>query len=185
MRRHLLHLALLFALLGCERAHPGTATAQAFVDALKYGDRAGMLAAHIDSTPQSDWCRAEFRGLIERAKAQTTAEDCQRVRALTATDLDAMRDELRLAVQVTGWVCEHPQDDCTSYARLVFEQALQADPLVETPPKSVTIQRVLGDESTAVAYVDLVRADGEVEHLTLQLRNIGDGWRIAGGFLDR
>lgn len=182
MPRPIAILALvLFA--ACDSAHPATPTVQRFLDALQYGDHAGLLAAHIDGTSQSEWCRPEFKKLLTRAQAETHSEDCQRVRSLTTSDLAAMKDELRLAVQVTGWSCEHPKGSCIDYASTVFEQALADHPLIREKPTASKIRRIFGDESTAAAYVDITHPDGSVEHRTLELKHVGEGWRISKGFL--
>lgn len=181
MKRHYLLIPLM--LFACESAHPASETVQSFADALQYGDRAALFAGHVDSTDQGEFCRSEFRKLLEKAQAEVRTEDCQRVRSLTTTDLGAMADELRLAVQVTGWSCENQKGSCVDYAKTVFDQALDEHPLTKQKPKSVEVRRVFGDESSAAAYLDITSADGGVEHRTLKLKKVGVGWRVTQGFL--
>lgn len=180
-------IVFMFALVlsGCDRPHPAGEVTQQFSEALRYGDRDQLFTSHIDSTEQSQWCREKFKALLARAQQEARSEDCQRVRSLTSTDLAAMTDELRLAVQVTGWSCQHPRGTCVDYGRTVFEQALDEHPLVTHKPTAIEVKRVFGDDRAAAAYLDVTDANGALEHRALQLQNVEGNWRISEGFLTR
>jgi hypothetical protein len=182
MRRTLLLTLLL--LIACESDHPARPTVDRFVEAMQYGDVDGMLALHVDGTSSSDWCREEFRTALAKARDSVDREECRRIRSLGADDLEAMDDELRLAVQVAGWVCENPEGTCEQYAETVFRQTIEGHPLVLAPPKKISVRRVFGDEARAAAYIDLTDASGTTRHRTLELQKYGDQWRIAGGLLN-
>ncbi len=178
-RSHTCVVALL--LLGCESAHASSEVAHSFVEALRYGDRVGLYAAHVESTDQSEWCRHEFKNLLAKARSEVEPEDCGELRAMSNADLVELPDELRLAVQVSRWTCENPAGSCRDYSRSVFEHALDGHPLVVNKPGGATIRRIVGDESHAAAYVDIT-TDSGVQHVTLQMKHVGSGWRVAGGF---
>lgn len=184
MNRRLFASLLLLLALGCDRTHPARPVAERFAEALRYGDVEGMLALHADGTDSSRWCREEFRTALRKAHASIDAEECQRIRSIGEHDLDRMNDELRLAVQLTGWVCEHPDGTCQGYAETVFRQALEGDPLITGELQAVTVRKVFGDEGHAAAYVDITDGSGETSHRTLQLDRIGDSWRVSAGLLD-
>ena len=181
MRRHLTTLAIVLGLGGCEAEHESRNVVDQFALALQYGDIAGMFAAHVDSTQQGEFCRKSFRDLLDRSR-ELSAEGCEQVRSLTSGNKE-MPDELALAVQTGRWACEHPKGTCVDYARTVFEQAVAASDLSAEPLSSVRVRQLNGDATSAVAYVDAETKSGVTHHRTLRLKLVGEGWRVAGGFL--
>lgn len=180
MRRH--HIILAIAVLcGCEQSHPANPDLQAFLDALEFGDRETLFELHLDSTTSSDWCTEKFRAIIVKAQGTRSDGDCAQIRALGESDLEQMRDELRLAVQVTAFACERPSGDCVDYGRRVFEETAATSALLVTPPASREVRRLFGDDDRAVAYVDFVLPDTSQLHRVLELRRVGERWRVTSG----
>lgn len=169
---------------GCERQHDATPTVRAFLEAVQYDDRDGAFALHIDSTSASAWCSAQFRNVLEKAQSSAAGDDCARVLGLDADELNALPDEVRLAVQISGWACGHRDGSCADYAETVFAQSWGEQPTVASRPAGYEVRRVFGEDDRAVAYVDFVFDDGSREHRTIELSRIDEGWRVSDGFLE-
>lgn len=177
-----LSATMLLLLVACDNRHPARDVVEQFAGAVVAGDVEQIFATHIDSTPQGEFCRKEFRDILEKARTLDEA-GCATTTALHAEVAglnDLAPDEVQLALQTGRWVCENPRGTCVDYARTVFEQTLQRSMFAE-PMTVVSIDEVVGDASNAVAQITL---NVSKPH-TLYLQNVGDGWRITRGVLPR
>lgn len=181
-KRLVLVLALASS-IACEREHAAREDLVAFLDALEFGDVDRLFELHVDGTNFSPWCESEFRALIEKAQKQRDPEECGRLREISRSDLEAMSDELRLAVQVAAFACESPRGTCIQYGEKVFRQAVAERGVLAERPKSYEIRRLFGDDAKAAAYVELTFADGRSEQRVIELRLVGNRWRVEKGLL--
>jgi len=183
LARHPYILAMVVLLGACDSDHAARPDLDSFLDALEFGDVDRLFELHVDSTTFSTWCTAEFRAIIEKAQKRRDDEECARLGEIGASDLDAMADELRLAVQVAAFACQQPRGTCTEYGERVFRQAVAERGITARRPASHKVRRLFGDESKAAAYVELTFADGATEQRILEMRRLGNRWRVDKGLL--
>lgn len=167
----------------CDRPHESSEDLHAALDAVKFGDRERVFQYHADSTDLGMWCSEQFKSVLNKAREAHDEAECGRLEGMTRQDLDAMPDELRLAVQVARFVCEDPTGECTDYARFAFFRGADADGILSGGVRDVVLRRHFGDGLHAAAYVEFHLKDGQVVQRTLKLRKLGSRWRITGGLL--
>jgi hypothetical protein len=172
-------------------AHPAEASAEEFLDALKYGDASRAAALHIESTDQGFYCQSDkFEGVLELAHSKRSPAECGRLDSQHLDDqrLDKLRVEARLLVQIVRFSCAHPQGGCALYGERVLESHLAAKLDASTfrwRNGDWTIRKVMGDHDEAVVYVELGAQTGQKAAFeTLAMKRVGDQWFVAESFVD-
>ena len=174
-KRHAL-MALFVATFGCDSEHPSRATATGVLDAWVYGDFNGIANAHVAGTQASEYCSQTFVGVLENERKKLTQERCDAIGAINAETATELPDEARLLVQIQRTLCEDKQATCVSYATKLLQSQFETTPR----PTKYELKKVMGDESTAVVYVDLTTTSG-VEHRVIQMKPIDGKWRVTQG----
>lgn len=168
----------LVALFGCDTQHEARPTLEGFLTAAQYGDAQRAFGLHMDSTRQGPYCEEAFGRLLTKARENRDEAECGRVAEVTGEDLQKLPDELRLALQVAEFTCRNPDGTCLDFARESFEHASEKIEL-----EAWSIRELIGDDATAVGYVDLTLKGGKVERRTIALKKVGNDWRVRKGFL--
>ncbi len=174
-KRHAM-MALFLAICGCDSAHPSRTTVTGVLDAWVYGDFGGIAKAHVAGTQSSEYCSETFVGVLENERKKLTQDRCDAVSSIKADTAKSLPDEARLLVQIQRTLCEDKQTTCVSYASKLLRSQFEATPR----PTRYEVKKVMGDESTAVVYVDLTTANG-VQHRVIQLKPIDGKWRVTQG----
>ncbi|MFP4600127.1 MAG: hypothetical protein ACOC9W_00215 [Persicimonas sp.] len=174
---------------GCKREsapHPAQEPAEAFLDALKYGDLDRAADRHIDATSEGFYCGSEkFERALQKAKEARSQAECERVEKLGEAQLGELEPEARFIVQLVRFACEEPESGCADYGRRVVESRLnqlaRSDSASRWAVADYRIQRVLGGDGEAVVYVDLFsKADAaRATHATIGMREIGGEWVVT------
>ncbi len=174
---------------GCKRQsapHPAQEPAEAFLDALKYGDFDTAADHHIDGTSEGFYCGSEkFERALQKAKEARSEAECERVEKLGEAQLGELEPEARFIVQLVRFACEQPEAGCADYGQRVVEshlnQLARSDGASRWAVADFRIQRVLGGDEEAVVYVDLFsKADAaRASHATIGMRKVGDKWVVA------
>ncbi len=172
--------------VGCDTTptHESEKTLSAALQAVQYRDVDGVVNNHVESTDLSVYCTdGPMSRLWEKAGSVAEGGRCATIDEVSAEELDSAPDELRFLLQVVRFRCEGPNRTCADYGARAIADGAQASPLWAAPMKGWTVKKYLGDESRAVAYVDVELETGVV-HRAIKLRRYGEGWRIETGLLD-
>lgn len=167
--------------IGCERSHPGTQTAESYLEAVKFGDREQAFDLHILSTDRSDYCTDPFVRVLEKTRRSATNQACRNLTAYPPEEQLNWTDEETLAYQTFRALCEDPDLSCEGYGALVYRSAWDASSVTGQP---YTIERVLGDDSRAAVYVSYAMEADPVERRTLRLEFVEESWVVTGGLLN-
>ncbi|QDG54683.1 hypothetical protein FIV42_29250 [Persicimonas caeni] len=113
-----------------------------------------------------------------------TDAECQRVEAIEPREVMGLPEESQLLIQIIRYVCEVPDATCSGYGQRVLESHLTGhldQPTFVWSIDDWEIQKVIGDEASAVVYVDLVGAGDtdDIAHETLAMKKVGNVWYVS------
>lgn len=183
--RVVLLLAVIASLVGCEREpkHPAAPTLEAALEALRYGDDAGLKRVHIEATKASVYCVEEpMQRLWDKAGDVADGGRCERLDEISNEEIDSAPDELRFLLQVVRFRCEKPKAACEDYGERTLSDALETSELSQASITGWKVQKFLGDDGSAVAYVDVQTEVGVIPR-AVKLRKVGEVWLVVSGLL--
>lgn len=178
-----LFIVLVWTLVGCE-TDPAQQQIEKFALAIASKDATTIVANHVLSSQQNDYCQSdEFERIVDQVRRGTTPQKCEKFSSSKPDEVSALDDEARLLFQIARMVCEDPNLDCVHYGQRVLTSQIPVDPLwgrVQGEPKILKVIRE-GDAPKAAAYIEFSAGSEKVVR-ALKIENINGKWLLMSGF---
>jgi hypothetical protein len=172
--------ALIFLLLfGCEKPHPAEGKASLILDAIKFGDQETLLKNHIENSKHAIFCTAEFERTLKKVEKTKTPKRCAEIKSMSKKVFIGLSDEAKLTAKIARFSCRDSVKSCETFSTELLKESLDSMKWMKQV-KGYKIKRTIGDEASAVVYVEFAGAFG-VKRSALKFKKISSTWLLKSG----